>query len=406
MKNKGLSLRRCEIVSKLVDEEGNVFFDMENMKTQLEKRDCIQDYCYIIHDKDVYTEQEEEKNPTHVAGELKPAHIHLLLRFKKNQPQKLHCVSEWFQIAENFVSKIKGSWESGVAYQTHLNAPDKYQYPMEEVTANFDVGTVLGNYQQKQSLNTILLRIINGDIKEYEKATEIPPLMQIQYAREIREAFKCRTEYLQATVKHRQMECIFITGTSQSGKTTLAKQIAESRNYSYYISSGGSDFMGEFSMQDCVILDELRPSVLSLSELLKLLDNNTVTSVKSRYKNKCLATCKLLIITTVLDIDTFYSNVFSEENEPIIQFKRRCSTHIRMDKERIYVSKWDAKKMAYTEEIEYINDIVAEYMPKENQSEQDVIEYVSSSMPFLTQAKEKEKLHGFQSIEDLENPFC
>lgn len=405
MKKSGISLRRCEIVSNLFDKEGNQLFDLENMKQQISERNCIKDYCYIIHDKDVYTEKEEEQNPDHVAGELKAPHIHLLLRFEKNQPQKSHCIADWFKIAENFVSKITGNWEGAVAYQCHLNAPDKYQYSTEEVTANFDIKKLLDNYQRKQNINLILTRIINGEIKEYEKATEIPPLVQIHYAKEIREAFKCRTEYLQATVKHRQMECIFITGTSQSGKTTLAKQIAETRKLSYYVSSSGNDFMGDYAMQQAVILDEIRPSVLSLSELLKLLDNNTVTSVKSRYKNKCLANCELLILTSVLNIEKFYNNVFSEEEEPIIQFKRRCSTHIRMDKDRIYVSKWDPKKRDYTEEIEYVNDILDKYMPQENQTEKDVTEYVSESMPFLKQAKETEKLHGFQYIEDFENPF-
>lgn len=405
MKKRGISLRRCEIVSNLFDKEGNQLFDLENMKEELNERNCIKDYCYIIHDKDVYTEKEEEQNPDHVAGELKSPHIHLLLRFEKNQPQKSHCIAEWFKVPENFVSKVTGNWSSAVAYQTHLNAPDKHQYSIEEVTANFNVKKTLENYQQNHDITRILTHIINGELNEYEKATEIPPLIQIRYAKEIREAFKCRTEYLQATVKHRQMECIFITGTSQSGKTTLAKKIAETRGLAYYISSSGNDPLGEYAMQECAILDEIRPSVLSLSELLKLLDNNTVTSVKSRYKNKCLATCKLLIITTVLDIETFYSHVFSEEQEPIIQFKRRCSTHIRMDKDRIYISKWDPKKRDYTEETEYINDILDQYMPKENQTEQDVIKYVEEAMPFLKQAEGKEKTYGFRVIEDLENPF-
>ena len=151
-------------------------------------------------------------------------------------------------------------------------------------------------------------------------------------------------------------------------------------------------------MEPCIILDDIRPSVFALSELLKLLDNNTVTSVKSRYKNKCLANCKLLIITTVLDIETFYSNVFSEEQESSIQFKRRCNTHIRMDKDRIYISKWDAKLRRYSTEVEYINNIVTSYLPKVEKTKTDVKAYVKEIFPFLEEAKETEQLHGFKPL--------
>ena len=44
-------------------------------------------------------------------------------------------------------------------------------------------------------------------------------------------------------------------------------------------------------------------------------------------------------------------------------------------------------------------------MPKEDQTEQDVINYVSETMPFLKQADESEKMHGFEIIDDLESPF-
>ena len=396
MKKKGISLRRCEIVSNLLSKEGNQLFDLENMKQQISKRNCIKDYCYIIHDKDVYTEKEEEQNPDHVAGEFKAPHIHLLLRFET--PQKSNCIAEWFKIPENFVSKIHSKWENAVLYQIHFNSPDKYQYSMKEVVSNFDIEKLISVFECKKTVDAILMDIINGKIMEYEKSI-IPPLIQIQHAREIREAFKCRTDYLQSNVKHREMECIYITGVAQSGKTTLAKQIAETKDLFYYISSSGNDPLGEYAMEPCIILDDIRPSVFALSELLKLLDNNTVTSVKSRYKNKCLANCKLLIITTVLDIETFYSNVFSEEQEPIIQFKRRCGTYIRMDKDRIYISKWDAKLRRYSEEVEYINSIVTSYLPQVEKTKTDVKEYVKESLPFLEEVKKTDQLYGFEKLD-------
>ncbi|EGC74308.1 hypothetical protein HMPREF0490_01925 [Lachnospiraceae bacterium 6_1_37FAA] len=82
--NQGnLSMRRCEIVSNLESEDGEELFSIERMKQVLEEKSktCIKEFSYIIHDKDVYTEEDERKNEKYKCGELKPKHIHLLLRF-------------------------------------------------------------------------------------------------------------------------------------------------------------------------------------------------------------------------------------------------------------------------------------------------------------------------------------
>lgn len=107
------SIRRCEIVSR-IKKDNETLFDIENMKTVLSERACIKEYCYIIHDKDVYSEKEESQNPEHKTGTLKPAHIHLLLRF--NTPQKLECIAKWFGIKNNFVNMIKGRFEDACLY--------------------------------------------------------------------------------------------------------------------------------------------------------------------------------------------------------------------------------------------------------------------------------------------------
>lgn len=65
-----------------------------------------------------------EKNEKYKCGELKPKHIHLLLRFFENQPQKLKNIAGWFQIPPNFVSKIHNRWDSAVLYQIHANCPE------------------------------------------------------------------------------------------------------------------------------------------------------------------------------------------------------------------------------------------------------------------------------------------
>ena len=91
----------------------------------------------------------------------------------------------------------------------------------------------------------------------------------------------------------------------------------------------------------------------------------------------------MLIITTVLSIDSFYEHVFSEEKEPITQLKRRCGTYIEMDRMSIMVSVWDDKLMRYSTQFEYKNTLLDDIIPKERKTEEDILKHVSSLMPFL-----------------------
>nr|WP_278335519.1 hypothetical protein [Clostridium paraputrificum] len=162
-----------------------------------------------------------------------------------------------------------------------------------------------------------------------------------------------------------------MTGTSGSGKTTLAKKICESKGLAYYVSSGSNDILDGYSFQPALIIDDVRHSCMGLGDLIKLLDNHTLCSIKSRYKNK-IVHCDLIILTTVLDLETFYQNVFTEENEPITQLKRRCGIHIQMNKDYIFISMWDNKKMSYSKEIVYKNNIISEFVPSKEKTSEDI----------------------------------
>lgn len=377
------SLRRCEIVSNLKKGD-EILFDMENLKKVLiEKNNIIKDFCYIIHDKDTYTEIDEKNNPEHKAGSLKPAHIHLLLRFKDNQPQKLNYIAKWFGIKENFVNKINGSWEDACLYQIHANSEDKYQYDSDEVIANFDYEEFLTKQEEKEPpIKKVVKRILSGEIREYNKTLEIDNMLLVTFSKTINEAFKVRSEFLQATSKERHTEVIYICGLAGSGKTTLAKKIATEKGMDYFISSGSNDIMDGYAQEPCLIVDDIRPSVLGLSDLLKMLDNHSASSIKSRYKNKYL-NCELIILTTIMNINTFYKNVFSEHDEPINQLKRRCGTYIEMDRENIYISIWDNKTMRYTNPVMYKNNIIDQYIEEKKKTKEDTRKHVAELIPFL-----------------------
>ena len=397
------TVRWVEIVSRLTSDDGTTLFDMDNaMEVIQQKEKAIDEYCYIIHDRDVY----EEDTDTHKKGDLKPPHVHLLLKFKKKQPQKLGYVAQWFKVPENFINCKGKSWESACLYLAHVNAPDKFQYAITDVSASFDYNEFIEEYlaelededeeeddgedgtskrkkKKKSPIEIVVERILKGEVREYNKTLEIDQKLLIHCSRQIDQAFKVRSEYLHATQKDRRMECVYITGPSGCGKTTFARKMADSRGLAYFVSSGSNDIMDGYGQEPCIIVDDIRPSVLGLSDLLKMLDPHLACSVKSRYKNKYL-NCELVILTTVLDIDKFYANVFSEQEEPVTQLKRRCSTYIQMSQLEINISLWDKKRMRYSPPVTFRNSVLEEYVPKKKVAPEDVLQHVTETMSFLT----------------------
>ncbi len=383
-KSNPKTIRSCEVETKFEDGDGKVFITMEKVEEVLkEHANCIRDYAYIIHDQDTYTAEEEQETPEHKAGTLKAPHIHVLLRFDRNQPQQFKSIAEWFGLEPQCVQKIKGRWEDAVLYLTHENAPEKFQYSADDVVANFNVQTIINRAKERKKLDKILTQILTGEIREYNKTLAIDNLILVYQSKKINEAFKLRAEHLQATEQNRNTEVIFITGESGTGKTTLAKKIATERGLAYFVSSGSNDVMDGYGQQPCLILDDVRPSCLGLSDLLKLLDNHTATSIKSRYKNKYL-NCDLVILTSVLDLDTFYNNVFEREREPITQLKRRCGTYIQMFRRSIIVSRWDNATMQYSAPLVFQNDILTQYVAPTPKNLETVQAEVQKLMPFLT----------------------
>jgi len=238
-------------------------------------------------------------------------------------------------------------------YLIHENAPTKYQYEVSEVVSNFD-WVKDKNTNEDWRKQEIIKSVENGDIRRYNLYEKVTANEYDKYKKAITNAFEYRA--LQIRGKNRQMDVIYIHGDSQTGKTTYAKMIADEKRYSVYISSGTNDIMSDYLGEECIILDDLRASSVGLTDLLKMLDNHTASTVKSRYVNKILE-CKLIIITTTMEIEEFFKHVFENDKESVIQLQRRCSTVIRMEKEFMYAKVWNDRKREYTDEVRIINPV-------------------------------------------------
>ena len=340
--------------------------DIEKLKSAL-SNNAIKEWAYIIHDKDVDDH-----------GKIVRAHYHIAVRLKN--PRKVKHIAQWFGVAPNFVEFGKGSYSDLLRYLIHENAPEKYQYSVDDVVANFDFEKVKNQKEGEERKEEIINGIVAGIIREYNYSNYISAVEYDKYRKSIDNAFKYRSDMLRAKFERGDggMECIFITGPSGSGKTTYAKKLCSDKGYSVFVSSSSNDILDGYAGQDAIILDDMRPSSIGLADLLKMTDNHTASSVKSRYRNKVLE-CKLIIVTSILPIEEFYKNVMEVQKEPIVQLKRRFNIYIMMDKEKMRIRKFSKLLNDYGKEYwsdNPVKDIIDMDLMSEEESREWLREFL------------------------------
>ena len=301
-----MNLRHCEIVC-----------DVDKLKVDLQqtfmKYKTIKKWAYIIHDKD----------------DTRP-HYHIYLHFGKSSVDT-EKIAEWFQVPPNFVEKIKGRFTDALEYLTHSNESqkNKHQYDRSLVTANFDFimaienSKIVGNFE-KYSYAEMLTYI--DSLPVVEKTAEFSRLKKLW-------ELECRCLCL---TTDRDVEVVFITGTPGSGKTTYAKRMLKALKYDFCISSSSNDPFQDYLGQRAIVLDDMRDKSFELEDLLKILDNNTNSSIKSRFANKVF-NGKMIVITSSVPINYWYSQHRFNSSEDLKQLYRRISSYIVVTKEVIKV---------------------------------------------------------------------
>ena len=254
----------------------------------------LKDYAYILHDKD----------------ETRP-HIHLLMRFNNSVPTSA-ILNKFGGVVEFEHLQKCHSWKGAMAYLTHRNRPNKYQYDDIDVYSNFDwkkdADDALNS--DKAKYDALREKIASGECRPYNYTTYITDDFYASYKRKIDTLFQYKYDALAFESKgDRNMDLMYIYGGSGTGKTTFAKYYCDKLGLSYYVSSGGKNPLDNYGGQDVIIFDDLRPSDYKFNEFLKLTDNHTNSMVSCRYYNKSLVWCKLMIITSTLKVEEFYSNM-------------------------------------------------------------------------------------------------
>lgn len=302
-----MQLRQMEIVT----DQDKLTVDIQETCM---KYKTIKQWAYILHDRD----------------DTRP-HYHIYLNFGTSSCDTA-MVAGWFGLAENFVSKVKGRKTDVLLYLTHGNdsQKNKHQYSPSEVIANFDFETeienakILGDFktrsyaQQLEYVNTLPL-------SEKAKAfTQLKKLWELEC--------QCLT-----LATDREIDVMFIFGRGGTGKTYYAKKLLKSMDYDVCISSSSNDPFQDYLGQKAMILDDLRDTTFErLEDLLKILDNNTVSSVRSRFMNKVF-NGKMIVITSPVPINFWYRAYRYNSFDTLIQLYRRITCYVEMTKEEITV---------------------------------------------------------------------
>lgn len=133
-----------------------LYTDNKNHMDALEIVKKQYDYIGILHNKDYFTKEDEQKNLERVAGTLKKEHYHIILRFKSATWSTAICKE--LNLEQHLIENVR-NFDNAMQYLIHYNDKDKAQYTIDEVFGN---------------LKPRLIESINKNTKnEVEKVTEI-----------------------------------------------------------------------------------------------------------------------------------------------------------------------------------------------------------------------------------------
>ena len=301
--------KQCEVVCRkdILEERG---VDIQEV---IREHKTIKKWAYILHDKD----------------DTAP-HYHIYLNFGNNNAT-FEVVANWFKVDANFVEKVKGRRTDMLIYLTH-GQPDqkhKYQYLSTEITANFD-------FESEIAISKII-----GDFENHSYAQQLAYVDSLatdvkpKVFKKLNELWKIYCQCLMLK-PDRNIDVMFITGDPGAGKTTYAKKLCEQLKYDYCISSSSNDPCQDYMGQNALILDDLRDTTFKhFEDLLKFLDNNTASSVRSRFANKVF-NGKLIIITSTVPLHMWYIELLrTKDNRQ--QLFRRIGTYVNVKKDYVMV---------------------------------------------------------------------
>jgi len=275
-----------------------------------------------------------------VDDEVTKTHFHLVIKF--NSPARFETIKNKFPYGDIESSR---NLRASVQYLIHFNDKSKTQYTWEQIVTNcLDLTPykVQSSSQQEITLHSVYEAIERGDIREYNLYEKIPIALFAGNKTKIDNALTYFREKI-CMDKDRDVLVIFISGATGLGKTTFAKKYCIGLQKKACLSSSSNDPLQDYKGEPVLILDDMRDDSFKFHDFLKLLDNHTLSSSKSRYHNKSFIG-DTIIITSTRPLYDWYFNKSSEDKH---QLYRRVRQVLKFSPERIDAFEYSDKLGRY-----------------------------------------------------------
>lgn len=283
--------------------------------------------------------------------EVSMTHWHLLFRFVT--PVRFDVLKDFFPFGK--IENAKNV-KKCIQYLIHFNDLEKTQYQWSDIVTNVDIeesykkSLVRDKLLMVKKKEDIIANIDSGKITKLNMFDYIDIEFYTKYKTDIDRAF----EYVylrQTNQSDRSIIVLFYEGSSGCGKTWNAKEFCKERNLSYYISSASDDFMQNYKGEDVLILDDMRDD-MPFTQMLRLLDNNTGSSIKSRYFDKTFIG-SYVILTSFKPLQFWYSHL---NTDVLVQLYRRIPHLLKfVDNKNIEYYIYDLELMRYVKKGMLLN---------------------------------------------------
>ena len=309
-------------------------------------------YAGILHDKD--------------AGE-KP-HITIFMHFPNGR--EVIPLAKKLNIAPQYLQKWDEGIDNGFAYLAHRtpDAKEDYQYSPNEVIANFDYVSWIGEYEAKKQekvknipygndinhlLNCLYIGVMTREDVEKQ-------LSGSQYAKHHKKIDDVCAKRMQDVVKQRNAErkakgekvkVVWIFGPAGTGKTRFAKEQAAKQDEHYYITGSSRDPFQRYNCEDVIVYDEARPGDIAFSDLLKLLDPyGEDVAAPSRYFDKSICAGTFYITSPYSPLD-YYKKIMGDgwafQTDKYEQLLRRLTLVIQITEESIQAVRYNIQEKKF-----------------------------------------------------------
>ena len=233
------------------------------------------------------------------------SHFHIVISFPEGSVCALDTLKNKFPYG--YIEKCRYGVKKCVQYLVHMNDTDKEPYSWDEVITNAPYKLEEYKLPDKTSgskkLDLIINNILDGKIKEFE-VDKIDPYIYISYKSKIDKAFEYRNKMLMNNPT-RNIDVFFLQGPCGAGKTLFCKAWAKNHNKSIAFSSASNDVFSSVNGEDVYVLDDYNPYEMSLENMIKAIDNNTNTTLQSRYHQRLFIGDTIFICTNI-DINYWY----------------------------------------------------------------------------------------------------